>query len=210
MIGVQDGQILPHIQQEENDTAAYIIGLRRSEPRGTAWLEEYLPKTAALIAKHGGKVLIGGNAPQALMALEGRRSPPLRRRLGVPGARARPSLSQRPGLCAAETVALGQHCHGGPCRRARVSTSRHGRCASVLRPAVGCPPGMMSLLLHTTRDGRSQRMRVPRLLPQCGGVSSRTLRMELLRSTGQVRARLSLDRIECLLASARLFCILHD
>jgi uncharacterized protein (DUF1330 family) len=56
---------------------AYIIGLRRSESRETAWLEEYLPKTATLIAKHGGKALIGGNAPQALMALEGAASPPL-------------------------------------------------------------------------------------------------------------------------------------
>jgi hypothetical protein len=26
---------------------AYIIGLRRSAPRGTAWVKEYLPKTAA-------------------------------------------------------------------------------------------------------------------------------------------------------------------
>ena len=57
--------------------AAYIIGLRRSEPRGTAWVKEYLPKTAALIAKHGGTVVIGGNAPQALMALEGAAKPPL-------------------------------------------------------------------------------------------------------------------------------------
>src|SRR5499433_4417888 len=73
----QEGQSLPHIPQKESTMAAYIIGLRRSEPRGTAWLEEYLPKTAALIAKHGGKVLIGGNAPQALMALEGAAKPPL-------------------------------------------------------------------------------------------------------------------------------------
>jgi len=57
--------------------AAYIIGLRRSEPRGTAWLEEYLPKTAALIAKHGGKVLIGGNSARPLLALEGAEEPPL-------------------------------------------------------------------------------------------------------------------------------------
>jgi uncharacterized protein (DUF1330 family) len=57
--------------------AAYIIGLRRSEPRGTAWFEAYLPQTAALIAKHGGKVVIGGNAPQALRALEGEAKPPL-------------------------------------------------------------------------------------------------------------------------------------
>jgi len=76
-MGAQDGHILPHIPQEESDMAAYIIGLRRSEPRGTAWLEEYLPKTATLIAKHGGKGLIGGNAPQALMALEGAAKPPL-------------------------------------------------------------------------------------------------------------------------------------
>jgi uncharacterized protein (DUF1330 family) len=75
-MGAQDGHILPHIPQEESDMAAYIIGLRRSEPRGTAWLEAYLPKTAALIAKHGGTVLIGGNAPQALMALEGEAKPP--------------------------------------------------------------------------------------------------------------------------------------
>src|SRR5215472_7833929 len=73
----QDGQSLPHIPQEESDMAAYIIGLRRSELRETAWLEAYLPKTAALIAKHGGKVLIGGNAPQALLALEGEAKPPL-------------------------------------------------------------------------------------------------------------------------------------
>ena len=57
--------------------AAYIIGLQRSEPRGTAWLKAYLSKTAALIAKHGGKVVIGGNAPQALIALEGEAQPPL-------------------------------------------------------------------------------------------------------------------------------------
>jgi uncharacterized protein (DUF1330 family) len=77
MMGAQEGQILPLPQQEESDMAAYIIGLRRSEPRGTAWLEDYLPKTAALIAKHGGKVVIGGNTPQALMALEGMAQPPL-------------------------------------------------------------------------------------------------------------------------------------
>jgi uncharacterized protein (DUF1330 family) len=76
-MGAQDGHILPHIPQEESDMAAYIIGLRRSEPRGTAWLEAYLSKTAALIAKHGGKVVIGGNAPQALIALEGEAQPPL-------------------------------------------------------------------------------------------------------------------------------------
>ena len=77
LMGAQEGHILPHIQQEESDMAAYIIGLRRSAPRGTAWLEAYLPQTAALIAKHGGKVVIGGNAPQALMALEGAAKLPL-------------------------------------------------------------------------------------------------------------------------------------
>ena len=55
--------------------AAYIIGLRRSAPRGTAWVKEYLPKTGALIAKHGGKALIGGNSTPRLLALEGK--PPL-------------------------------------------------------------------------------------------------------------------------------------
>src|SRR5262249_42466544 len=29
-------------------------------------------------------------------------------------------------------------------------------------PCGGCPPGMTSILLHTTRDGGSHRMRVPR------------------------------------------------
>jgi uncharacterized protein (DUF1330 family) len=42
-----------------------------------AWVEDYLPQTATLIAKHGGTVVIGGNAPQALMALEGAAKPPL-------------------------------------------------------------------------------------------------------------------------------------
>ena len=57
--------------------AAYIIGQRRSEPRGTAWGEEYRPKAAALIAKHGGKVLIGGNSTRPLLALEGVEEAPL-------------------------------------------------------------------------------------------------------------------------------------
>src|SRR5262245_34911538 len=75
---------------------------------------------------------------------------PLRRRLGVPVARARPSLAQRPGLRAAETGAPGQRGHGGLCRRAGVRTSRRGRFAPVLRHVVGCPPGMTSIPLHTT------------------------------------------------------------
>ena len=57
--------------------AAYIIGLHRSAPRETAWLKEYLPKTVALIAKHGGKPLIGGNTTPRLLALEGAEAPPL-------------------------------------------------------------------------------------------------------------------------------------
>ena len=73
----QEGHSLPHRPQEESAMAAYIIGLRRSEPRGMAWVEDYLPQTAALIAKHGGKVVIGGNTPQALMALGGAAQPPL-------------------------------------------------------------------------------------------------------------------------------------
>jgi uncharacterized protein (DUF1330 family) len=60
---------------EARDMAAYIIGLRRSAPRGTAWVREYLPKTATLAAKHGGKALIGGNSTPRILALEG--EPPL-------------------------------------------------------------------------------------------------------------------------------------
>jgi uncharacterized protein (DUF1330 family) len=55
--------------------AAYIIGLARSAPRGTAWVKEYLPKTAALVAKHGGKALIGGNSRPRLLPLEGAEEP---------------------------------------------------------------------------------------------------------------------------------------
>jgi uncharacterized protein (DUF1330 family) len=55
--------------------AAYVIGLRRSAPRQTAWGKEYLPKTAALVAKHGGKPLIGGNSTPRLLPLEGVRPP---------------------------------------------------------------------------------------------------------------------------------------
>ena len=57
--------------------AAYIIGLLRSAPCGMAWLKEYLPKTAALVAKHGGKALIGGNSTARPLALEGAEEPPL-------------------------------------------------------------------------------------------------------------------------------------
>jgi uncharacterized protein (DUF1330 family) len=55
--------------------AAYVIGLRRSAPRQTAWIKEYLPKTAALVAKHGGKPVIGGNSMARLLALEGAEPP---------------------------------------------------------------------------------------------------------------------------------------
>jgi uncharacterized protein (DUF1330 family) len=57
--------------------AAYIIGLLRSAPLGMAWVKEYLPKTAALVAKHGGKALIGGNSAPRPLALEGAEEPPL-------------------------------------------------------------------------------------------------------------------------------------
>src|SRR5215467_11177946 len=73
----RDGHIQARVQEEARDMAAYIIGLRRSAPRETAWLKEYLPKTAALIAKHGGKPLIGGNTTPRLLALEGAGEPPL-------------------------------------------------------------------------------------------------------------------------------------
>ena len=47
--------------------AAYIIA--RVEVRDTAWTAEYVPKTMALIQKHGGKVLVGSGA--AMETLEG-------------------------------------------------------------------------------------------------------------------------------------------
>jgi hypothetical protein len=50
--------------------AAYVIGLRRSPPRHTAWVNEHLPKTAALVAKDGGKGLIGGNSAPRILPLE--------------------------------------------------------------------------------------------------------------------------------------------
>ena len=56
---------------------AYVIGLRRSAPRGAAWLKEYLPQAATLIAKHGGKALIGGNSRPRLLTLEGAEEPPV-------------------------------------------------------------------------------------------------------------------------------------
>ena len=65
----------PTQKVEGRGMAAYIIGLGRSVPRGTAWAKEYLPKAAALVAKHGGKPLIGGNSTPRLLALEGK--PPL-------------------------------------------------------------------------------------------------------------------------------------
>jgi uncharacterized protein (DUF1330 family) len=55
--------------------AVYVIGLRRSAPRHTAWVKEYLPKTAALVAKHGGKGLIGGNSTPRILPLEGAQPP---------------------------------------------------------------------------------------------------------------------------------------
>jgi uncharacterized protein (DUF1330 family) len=62
-------------RKEATDMAAYVIALGRSAPRGTAWAKEYLPKAGALVAKHGGKALIGGNSTPRLLALEGK--PPL-------------------------------------------------------------------------------------------------------------------------------------
>jgi uncharacterized protein (DUF1330 family) len=62
----------PTKKVEARNMAAYIIGLGRSAPRGPAWAKEYLPKAAALVAKHGGKALIGGNSTPRLLALEGK------------------------------------------------------------------------------------------------------------------------------------------
>jgi uncharacterized protein (DUF1330 family) len=65
----------PTKKVEARDMAAYIIGLGRSAPRGTAWAKEYRPKAAALVAKHGGKALIGSDSTPRL--LEGAKEPPL-------------------------------------------------------------------------------------------------------------------------------------
>jgi uncharacterized protein (DUF1330 family) len=45
--------------------AAYVI-VRVLEVRDTAWREEYGPKTAALVQKHGGKFLVRGGAKESL------------------------------------------------------------------------------------------------------------------------------------------------
>jgi uncharacterized protein (DUF1330 family) len=65
----------PTKKVEARNMATYIIGLGRSVPRGMAWAKEYLPKAAALVAKHGGKALVGGNSTPRILALEGK--PPL-------------------------------------------------------------------------------------------------------------------------------------
>jgi uncharacterized protein (DUF1330 family) len=44
--------------------AAYAIG--RLEMRNPAWVQEYGPKTAALVAKHGGKYLVRGETMERL------------------------------------------------------------------------------------------------------------------------------------------------
>ena len=44
--------------------AAYAIG--RLEMRDPSWLQEYGPKTTALVAKHGGKYLVRGGAMERL------------------------------------------------------------------------------------------------------------------------------------------------
>ena len=44
--------------------AAYVIA--RVDVRNTAWLAEYGPKTAALVEKHGGKLLVRGGAVEKL------------------------------------------------------------------------------------------------------------------------------------------------
>jgi uncharacterized protein (DUF1330 family) len=57
---------------------AYLVG--RVDVRNPSWLEEYGPKTAALVEKHGGKYLVRGGdadvvegtspAPSALVVIE--------------------------------------------------------------------------------------------------------------------------------------------
>ncbi len=44
--------------------AAYAIG--RLEMRDPSWVQEYGPKTQALVAKHGGKYLVRGGAMERL------------------------------------------------------------------------------------------------------------------------------------------------
>jgi uncharacterized protein (DUF1330 family) len=44
--------------------AAYAMG--RLELRAPSWRQEYGPKTAALVAKHGGKSLVRGGAMERL------------------------------------------------------------------------------------------------------------------------------------------------
>jgi uncharacterized protein (DUF1330 family) len=44
--------------------AAYAIG--RLDMRNPSWVQEYGPKTAALVAKHGGKYLVRGGAMERL------------------------------------------------------------------------------------------------------------------------------------------------
>lgn len=45
--------------------AAYVI-VRVLEVRDSKWLEEYAPKTAALVQKHGGKFLVRGGTKERL------------------------------------------------------------------------------------------------------------------------------------------------
>jgi uncharacterized protein (DUF1330 family) len=44
--------------------AAYAIG--RLDMRNPSWVQEYGPKTAALVAKHGGKYLVRGGSMERL------------------------------------------------------------------------------------------------------------------------------------------------
>ena len=50
--------------------AAYIIG--RVEMRDTAWTAEYVPKTTALVQKHGGKLLAGRGCAMEILEGEGK------------------------------------------------------------------------------------------------------------------------------------------
>jgi uncharacterized protein (DUF1330 family) len=50
--------------------AAYIIG--HVEVRDTAWTVEYVPKTTALVQKHGGKLLAGSGCAMEILEGEGK------------------------------------------------------------------------------------------------------------------------------------------
>jgi uncharacterized protein (DUF1330 family) len=53
-----------HRSQKEQDMAAYAIG--RLQLRDPSWTAEYMPKTAELVEKHGGKYIVRGGQMERL------------------------------------------------------------------------------------------------------------------------------------------------